>query len=162
MLNRVEFIGNLTKDIELRKTNSQKSVCNLDIALNYYVGNEKKTEYVQVAVWDKQAEDAASYLSKGRQVYVEAKVVVRKRDIEGKNIPIPEFHADRVIYLGASNNQNSQQGSNGFQGHQPPQGYQQDRGSGFQPQNSPFASNNGFNQAQNYNRNANPNSPFGR
>ncbi len=107
MLNEVKFIGNLTKDVELRHTDSGKPVVNLDLALNYYVGNEKKTEYVQVVLWEKRAEDAAKYLSKGRQVFVEAKVIVRKRTFEGKNIPIPEFHADRVGYLGTTNNQNN-------------------------------------------------------
>ena len=158
MLNDVKFIGNLTKRVELRRTESGKSVANLDIALNYFIGEEKKTEYVQVVLWEKKAEDAATYLDKGRQVYVEAKVVVRKRNIEGKNIPIPEFHADRVLYLGASNNQNgandqdNQSGgvspheqvfgqSNGFQGNP---GFQQQSG-------SPFGNSNGGNQ-----------NPFGR
>lgn len=160
MLNEAKFIGNLTKDLELRKTSSGKSVTNLDIALNYYVQNEKKTDYVQVVVWDKQAEDAANYLAKGRQVYVEARVVVRKRNIEGKNIPIPEFHAEKVLYLGSPNNQNgggNQPPSNGYNGNQPPQGFQQGH--------DPFSSQNSggmFNQSSNYNRNAGPNSPFGR
>ncbi|OIJ09432.1 hypothetical protein BKP35_16390 [Anaerobacillus arseniciselenatis] len=155
MLNRAQFLGNLTKDIELRKTASGKPVANLDIALNYYVQSEKKTEYVQVVVWDKQAEDAAKYLSKGRQVYAEAKVVVRKRNLEGKNISIPEFHAEKVIYLGSSSN--NQNGS----GQHVPNDYEQQ---GYGQQNSnPFGSSyndGGF--GQNYNGNADPNYPFGR
>lgn len=157
MLNRVEFIGNLTKDIELRQTATGKSVTNLDIALNYYVQNEKRTEYVQVSAWDKQADDAAKYLSKGRQVYVEAKVSIRKRTLEGKNIPFPEFHALRVMYLGPANNQNGngQPNPNDYDGSN--FGYdQQDPGH--------FGSSYGdttFNQPSN-NNNRYPDSPFGR
>lgn len=145
MLNRVEFIGNLTKAPELRRTETDKSVTTLDVALNYYVGEEKKTEYVQVVLWEKKAEDACNYLTKGRQVYVEAKVVVRKRQFDGKNIPIPEFHADRVLYLGTASNQNDgnnephervfgrQDSSQGFNSNQHPFGGQS---------NNPFAGQN--------------------
>ncbi|EFV75002.1 MULTISPECIES: single-stranded DNA-binding protein [Cytobacillus] len=157
MLNEVKFIGNLTKDVELRKTASGKSVTNLDIALNYYVQSEKKTEFVQVILWEKQAEDANTYLSKGRQVYVEAKVVVRKRNIEGKNIPIPEFHGDKVLYLGAASNQNtgsSQQTSNNRNDYDHTK-----RG------HDPFSYQNGdgmFNTSNNFNSAADNSSPFGR
>jgi single-strand DNA-binding protein len=161
MLNRVEFLGNLTKDLKLNKTNgSGKSVTNLDIALNYFVEGEKKTEYVKVVAWGKQAEDAVDNLSKGRQVYVEAKVQMNKKRIGDQDIWIPEFHADRIIYLG-SKNAGSQQGQglpNGFQqeqgGYQQQQNsYQQQQGgfqqnSGFQQQQSGFQQQNGFQQQQ--------------
>ena len=161
MLNKFEFIGNLTKDLELRKTGSGKSVVNLDIALNYYVQNEKKTEYVQVVAWDKQAEDASSYLSKGRQIYAEGKVVVRKREIDGKKIPIPEFHADKILYLGSPNqNGSGQQGANEHYNTQHRTNDYQSDDQGF-GQESPY-NNNVFGQSTNYNRNSDPNFPFGR
>lgn len=166
MLNKVEFIGNLTQDLKMRTTNtSGKSVCNLDIALNYYVNGEKKSEYVQVIVWEKQAEDAVKYLSKGRQVYVEAKVIIRKKEINGTNISIPEFHADKVLYLGASNvsGTNNQQESSQSLGHQseykdsPFQ--QKGNGNNQNHRNNPFAAQNGGNQ---FNTHSNSNYQFGR
>jgi len=151
MLNRFEFIGNLTKDIQLRKTNNGVSVCNLDIAYNYFVNGQKQTDFAQITVWGKNAEDAAKYLTKGRQVYVDGRIVVRKREIEGKNIPIPEFHADKVLYLGPSNNGNgesqpafnhppSQATTNGFQGQASPFSAQN---GGFTGQTNPFQSQSG-------------------
>lgn len=137
MLNKFEFIGNLTRDVVLRHSNNNKAVCNLDIALNYYVQNEKKTEYVQVTVWEKQAEDAAKYLKKGRQVFTEGRVVVRKRQLEGKNISIPEFHATTVLYLGPSTN-SDQQGSERNE-----QYYDEPPYSGSENSHNPFVMQNG-------------------
>jgi single-strand DNA-binding protein len=164
MLNESKFIGNITKDIELRKTASGKFVTNLDIALNYFANGEKKTEFVQVVLWEETAENASKHLSKGRQVFVQAKVVVRKREIEGKNIPIPEFHAERVVYLGSSNQNGggNQQQSNGYNDQQQQQGNQNQQHRGYQQQRYQQESNPFGSQGTDYDRNADPNFPFGR
>ena len=78
-INKVILAGNLTKDPELRYTNSGIPVATLDIAINERV--KKNDEWVdetlfinRITVWRKQAENAAEYLKKGRAVLVEGRL----------------------------------------------------------------------------------------
>ncbi len=76
-VNKVILIGNLTQDPELRYTAGQRPVTDLRMAVNRFIGGgegaERKEEvlFIDVTVWDRQAETACQYLTKGRQVYVE-------------------------------------------------------------------------------------------
>jgi len=77
--NRVTLIGNLTRDPELKKTKSGRSVSDIGLAMNrnwVTEGGEKKEEvtFVDVTVWGKTAENAVQYLSKGRSVLVEGRL----------------------------------------------------------------------------------------
>jgi len=77
-LNKVFLIGNLTRDPELRYTNSGASVCEFGMAINrtYTVNDEKKDEvcYVDINVWGKQAESCNTYLQKGSPVFIEGRL----------------------------------------------------------------------------------------
>ena len=76
-VNKVILIGNLTRDPELRYTAGQRAVTDLSLAVNRFVGGgeggdrKEETLFIDVTVWERQAETACQYLSKGRQVYVE-------------------------------------------------------------------------------------------
>src|SRR3990172_402162 len=85
MFHKVILVGNLGRDPELRYTPSGMAVANLNIATNEMwtdKSGEKKerTEWHRVVVWGKQAEVLNSYLSKGRQVYVEGSLQTRSWD----------------------------------------------------------------------------------
>lgn len=70
-MNKANFIGNLTRDPQLRSVNTTSgaaSVCDLSMALNERHGTQNKTTYVQVTVWRTQAENCARYLSKGMKI----------------------------------------------------------------------------------------------
>jgi single-strand DNA-binding protein len=80
-VNKVILIGRLTRDPELRYTPSGVAVCDLGIA----VGRKWKTPdgswkeetcFVDVTVWKKQAENCAEYLKKGREAYIEGRLVL--------------------------------------------------------------------------------------
>jgi single-strand DNA-binding protein len=76
-VNKVILIGRLTRDPELRYTPKQTPVTELGLAINRPVGGgedgerREETTFVDVTVWDRQAENCCQYLSKGRTVYVE-------------------------------------------------------------------------------------------
>ena len=80
MVNKVILVGNLGKDPEVRYTAGGQAVANLRIATSRswtdkQSGQRKEeTEWHDVEVWGKQAEQSAEYLSKGRQVYVEGRL----------------------------------------------------------------------------------------
>jgi single-strand DNA-binding protein len=82
-LNKVELIGNITKDVELKYTPSGAAVCTFSIATNRNWttdSGEKKedAEFHRIVAWNKLAELCGQLLSKGRKVYVEGRLQTRK------------------------------------------------------------------------------------
>jgi single-strand DNA-binding protein len=81
-LNRVQLIGNLTRDPELRYTPSGTAVCSFSIATNRSWTNdtgEKKdeVEFHRIVAWNKLAELCSQFLVKGRKVFVEGRLQTR-------------------------------------------------------------------------------------
>ena len=78
-LNTVFLMGNLTADPELRYTPKGTAVTDIRLAINrYYAGDnserQEETTFVDVTLWNRQAEVAGNYLSKGRGVFVEGRL----------------------------------------------------------------------------------------
>lgn len=78
-LNKVQLIGNLTRDPELRYTPSGAAVCTIGLATNRSwttESGEKKeeTEFHRVVAWNKLAELCSQLLVKGRKIYVEGRL----------------------------------------------------------------------------------------
>lgn len=72
-MNTLHIIGNLTANPEARTVqgaNGMNTVCNFTVAVNRYVKGQKVADYFRVTLWNKQADNAMKYLSKGRQVHV--------------------------------------------------------------------------------------------
>jgi len=101
------LIGNLTRDPEVRTIPSGLSVGDLRLAVNddYKDKNGqmvKRTCFVDVVVWDKQAETCKKYLSKGSTVYVEGRLQLDEWTTqEGQKRSKLRVRADRVQFLGA-------------------------------------------------------------
>lgn len=82
-LNKVELIGNLTRDPELRYTPQGTAVCTFGLATNRQWttdSGEKKedAEFHRIVAWNKLAELCAQLLGKGRKVYVEGRLQTRR------------------------------------------------------------------------------------
>lgn len=78
-LNKVFLIGNLTRDPDLKYTADGTAICNFGIAVNEsFKGKDgekkEKVGFYDVVVWGKSAENANSYLAKGRAVMIEGKL----------------------------------------------------------------------------------------
>lgn len=105
MLNKVMIIGRLGRDPELRYTQSGSPVASLNVATDEsYVdrdGNKvERTEWHRVSVFQRQAENCATYLSKGSLVYVEGSLQTRKwQDQQGQDRYTTEIKAQRVQFL---------------------------------------------------------------
>lgn len=81
-LNKVQLIGNLTRDPELRYTPSGAAVCSFSIATNRAWttdSGEKKedAEFHRIVSWNKLAEICSQFLTKGRKVFVEGRLSTR-------------------------------------------------------------------------------------
>lgn len=82
-LNKVELIGNLTRDPELRYTPAGTAVCTFGLATNrqWTVESGEKREEVEfhrIVAWNKLGELCAQLLAKGRKVYVEGRLQTRR------------------------------------------------------------------------------------
>ncbi len=101
-------VGNLGKDPEVRFTQSGRAVANFSLATNEsWVGQDgnrqERTEWHNIVVWGKQAENCGQYLAKGRQVCVQGRIQTRKwTDQNGQDRYTTEIVAQRVDFLGGA------------------------------------------------------------
>ena len=116
-MNKVFLIGRLSRDPELRHTTSGTAVCQINVAISRPVsqGSEPQTDFINVVVWNKQAENVARYLSKGRQIAVEGRIQTRNYDNnEGKRTYVTEVIASNVEFLGSANDNSRPSSNTGF------------------------------------------------
>lgn len=103
MLNTIVLIGRLTKDPELRYTQSGKAVATLRLAVDRGTSNpqgERETDFIDVVVWERQAETVANYLQKGRLVAVQGRLQIRHYETqEGQRREKAEVVASTVRFL---------------------------------------------------------------
>lgn len=74
-MNKVILIGNLTRDPELRQSQTGLPVCSFTLAVNRRsTSDHPEADYFRVTVWRQLAENCGKYLSKGKKVYVSGKI----------------------------------------------------------------------------------------
>lgn len=106
-LNRVQLIGNLTKDADLTQTNSGTSVCNFTVATDRSWTTEsgehkEETEFHHVIAWQKLAEICGQMLHKGTKVYIDGRLLTRKfTGSDGVEKSATEIVANDMIVLSA-------------------------------------------------------------
>ena len=104
-LNKVQIIGNLGGDPDMRFTANGCSVANFNVACSRRYttrdGEQRDdTEWVRVVCWERLAELAGQYLSKGRQVYVEGRLQTREwEDRDGNRRWTTEVVANDIQFL---------------------------------------------------------------
>lgn len=104
MLNNIVLVGRLTRDPELRYTSGEGiPVANFTLAVDRGFKNrdgEKEADFIRIVAWNKQAENIANYMSKGRLVAVEGRLQIRSyEDQEGTRKTIAEVVARGVTFL---------------------------------------------------------------
>jgi len=81
-LNKVQIIGNITQDVELRQTPNGQNVTTLSIATNRNWtdsswNRQEQAEFHNVVLWGKLAEIAGQYLQKWKKIYIEGRLQTR-------------------------------------------------------------------------------------
>lgn len=131
MLNNVTLIGRLTKDVELRYTQTGVAVARFTVAVNRAFSNqqgEKDADFISCVAWRKTAENLANFMSKGSQIGIVGRIQTGSfDDKDGKRVYTTEVVANEISFLDAK-----QQGGN--------QGGQQRQGVQSQSSGSPNAS----------------------
>ncbi len=111
MLNRVVLVGRLTRDPEMRFTQSQRAVCSFNIAVNRNftsASGEREADFVNIVSWGKTAENVSKYMSKGSLVAIDGRIQTRNYDNDrGERVYVTEVVADSVTFLESKNSQNS-------------------------------------------------------
>lgn len=107
--NKIIIVGNLGREPELRYTPQGSAVCSFSMATN-----EKRkdkagelqdvTTWFRVTLWNKQAENASKYLSKGSSVYIEGRLRIEEwTDRDGKNRYTLEVQGSDMQFLSSGN-----------------------------------------------------------
>ena len=105
--NRITIVGYLGRDPELRYTPDGTPVCDFSVATTERRKDKSGepqdiTTWFRVTVWRKQAELAGQYLTKGRQVYVEGRLIQREyQDRDGNTKYTLEVTASDVQFIGS-------------------------------------------------------------
>ena len=102
-MNKVFLIGNITKDIELRQSNSGKFVVEFSVAVNNgkdQQGNELPADFINCTAWNKTAEVLSKYATKGTKVCIEGAMNTKTwTDQQGNNRYKTYVLVDRVELL---------------------------------------------------------------
>ena len=99
-INRVVLVGRLTRDPELRTTQTGKSVCDFSIAVTKRVkpqDGSPDADFFRVTAWSQTADYVSTYLTKGRLVAVDGRLQSRKfQASDGQNREVVEIVAENV------------------------------------------------------------------
>ena len=131
--NQVTIIGRLTRDAELKYTNSGLAISNFSIAMSKSIKQGDKWEDATIfindlALFGKRAEGLNQYLSKGQQVAIEGSLDVDTWEQDGKNRSRLKVHVNNIQLLGGKrDNHNSGQ---------PAGGQNNNTGGGYESQNN--------------------------
>lgn len=125
-MEKLQIIGNLTRDPELRVTQSGINVCSFTVAVNQRLtkaqrdaGQQPPAKFFRVTAWRELGENCSKYLAKGRKVYVEGTVDASAYtgQQDGKPHASLEMTADNVEFLSSRGDtgDNSQSAGNAAQ-----------------------------------------------
>jgi single-strand DNA-binding protein len=112
--NKITIVGNLGRDPELRYTPQGTAVCSFSVATN-----EKRkdktgemqdvTTWFRITLWDKKAETASKYLTKGSSIYIEGKLRTEEwTDKDGKIRTTLEVLATDMQFIGSRGEESKQ------------------------------------------------------
>ena len=110
MLNHITIVGRLTKDVELRRTNSGHAVASFTIACDRDFGQEKETDFIDIVAWRQTGEFVSKHFSKGKMIIVSGRLQIRKwNDKDGNKRSTAEIVADNC-YFGDAKKESAQAG----------------------------------------------------
>lgn len=105
-INKVILVGRLTRDAELKYTNSGLAVCKFSLAVNRRKRSgdqwEDEANFFDVTLWGKQGEALNQYLSKGKQIAVEGELRQSRWEQDGQKRSKVEVAANNIQLLGGN------------------------------------------------------------
>lgn len=139
MINNVVLVGRLTRDAELRYTQSNIAVATFTLAVNRPFKNEageREADFINCVIWRQSAENLANWAKKGSLIGVTGVIQTRSYDNQqGQRVYVTEVVASNFQLLESRNSQQNNQGHQDNYGGYQQQGYS-NQGSSFQNGNS--------------------------
>lgn len=165
MINRTVLVGRLTRDPDLRYTNSGAAVATFTVAVNRQFTNsqgEREADFINCVIWRKAAENFANFTHKGSLVGVDGRIQTRSyENQQGQRVYVTEVVVENFSWLESraqSEQRQQQSGNTGFQSNAPQSSGNTnpfDAGQGNNNSNSQSNSNGNASSAS-----SNPNDPF--
>ena len=101
-INKVILVGRLTRDPELKSTNSGKSATSFSVAVDNGYGENKTTDFINCVAWNKTAEFVEKYFEKGNMIALVGRVSTRTWEGEnGKKNYVTEVVVSEVSFCGS-------------------------------------------------------------
>ena len=98
-MNKICLVGNICNDLELKSTNSGKSVCSFNLAVRRPFAKDI-TDFITVVVWNKPAELVVKFCGKGSKIGVTGVMTQRKyQDKDGKDRIVYEVVSEDIEFL---------------------------------------------------------------
>lgn len=108
MINRVVLVGRLTKDIQVRYTQTNTATASFTLAVNRNFKNQdgsRDTDFINCVIWRKPAETLANYAHKGSLLGVEGRIQTRNyENQQGQRVYVTEVIVDSFSFLDTKNN----------------------------------------------------------
>lgn len=118
MMNSVQLIGRLTKDIDLRYTQSGTAVGSFNLAVERNFKNadgERETDFIRCQIWRKAAENLEKYTSKGSLIGIEGSVQTRNyENNQGQRVYVTEINVDNFTLLESKKDSQNNQMANDY------------------------------------------------
>lgn len=102
MLNQLVIIGRLTKDPELKKTDSGKNVSNVTLAVPRSYKNPEgqyDTDFIDCVLWNNVAESTTEYCHKGDLLGIKGRIQTRSYEKDDEKKYVTEVVAEKVTFL---------------------------------------------------------------
>ena len=115
-MNSICLVGRLTKDVDLRYTQSNVAVATFTLAVNRAFKNEngeREADFINCVMWRQQAENLANWAKKGALIGITGRIQTRSYDNQqGQRVYVTEVVAEQFQLLESRNSQ-GQQGNQG-------------------------------------------------
>lgn len=101
-MNLVIIAGRVSKEVEVRYTQSGKCVAGFSVAVNNHFNKDNKADFFNIVAWQKLAEICGNCLVKGIQVLIEGRLQTRSYDAQdGSKRYVTEIIANEVEFMGS-------------------------------------------------------------
>jgi len=113
-MNTICLLGRITRDLELKYTQTRKAVVSFSIAVDRGIapkdGGERQTDFINIVAWEKNAEFVTKYFVKGQLIAVEGRLQIRDyTDKEGNKRKAAEVVASHFSFTGDRRNEDGAQ-----------------------------------------------------
>lgn len=113
-MNNIQLIGRLTKDVEVKFTQSGTAVGNFTLAVNRSFKNEqgeREADFINCVIWRKAAENLAQFTRKGSQIGIDGRIQTRNyENNQGQRVYVTEVVVNNFHLLESKPKDSNQQG----------------------------------------------------